>query len=172
MTQQHGRRYEHELAQQLDTVAETDTWVTTAGYSGNSVIDGCDIVVTYMQPDAMLTQINIEAKKRQGTAGKRTLVASLDEIERLQQGTPYWGNSCVALKFDHRQVIVCDPNEILSAIRSECDSPQRPIVNTLSPRLTGSNKISVVKPTTDEWTSARAGNDGQYLYTVIQEWSQ
>jgi len=59
MTQQHGRRYEHELAQQLDSVAETDTWVTTAGYSGNSAIDGCDIVVIqmrfYLQSDPNVT---------------------------------------------------------------------------------------------------------------------
>jgi len=60
MTQQHGRRHEHDLNNSLN-----DVWCTTAGYSGNSASDNCDLVITLSyefvtrkQP----TQYNVEAK--------------------------------------------------------------------------------------------------------------
>jgi len=185
MTQQHGRRYEHTLAQSLNKNTWDDVWVTTAGYSGNSAVDACDLVVTVSPKLATRSeelQYNIEAKKRQGEAGKRTIVfggssdeTGVEEVERLIAGTPPWGRPLIALKWDHRQLFIVDARGVLF----ECDDYEpefnmEPVVRPSSlagmePRITASGSISMIKPDTNQWPSAQAGmEDGKYLADELE----
>jgi len=180
VSQSHGRRYEHELATDIDTVTTDDVWVTTAGYSGNSGIDGCDLVVTTeprwrTQEDAI--QYNIEAKKRKGDAGYRVTVFSgssgdetgEDELQRLVEGTPGWADPLVAIKFSYRQLFVADARWILQFCREEKFDPTIPpaiktAIEDMEPRITRGGSISMIKPKTGVWPSASAGkDDGVYL---------
>jgi len=192
MTQQHGRRYEHSLAHSLNENTWDDVWVTTCGWSGNSAIDGCDIVVT-VSPKLATSheklQYNIEAKKRQGDSGKRTIVFSgsagketgVQEVERLIKGTPDWGQPLIALKWDHRQLYVCDGRSLLAFCEGyenesldeqeqtiiqakEATSDNLQALQNMEPRITPSGSISLVKPDCDRWPSATSGvKDGVYL---------
>jgi len=183
MTQQHGRRYEHKLTKSLEENTWGDVWVTTCGWSGNSAVDACDLVVTVspkLTTNGESLQYNIEAKKRQGTATNRTIVFSgssdesgVEEVQRLIEGTPDWGRPLIALKWDHRQLIVFDAR----ALHAACENyeyEQEPVtikspLSTMEPRLTGSGSISCIKPTTEQWYSAQAGeDDGKYLADQLE----
>jgi hypothetical protein len=176
MTNQHGRAYEHTLANGLTDVCPDEVWSTTAGYSGNSASDHCDIVVALdpklaVRGDTMLHLI--EAKKRNVDSGKRcsnvfaggkTYETGLEELQRFVDNTPSWASSIVALKFDRRKVIVLDALWLLSALGES----KRPIPNDiregvmdiLDPRLTQSDNISMVKPSSDHnWPSSRQSED-------------
>lgn len=169
MTQKHGRRYEHELVNGLDEITNEDVWVTTVGYSGNAAGDGCDVVVTVGVGDTY--QYNIEAKKRQGESGKRisgvfsgsaTDESGLEEVQRLIDTTPPWAKPMVALKMDHRKLIVLDARWIMSEVGGyEHDVPPtaQKRIEMLEPRLTPSNSISMIKPETTFWPSSRASPD-------------
>jgi len=180
MTQQHGRSYEHELAGLVEQASTDYAWVTTCGWSGNSTVDDADIVIT-----ASLTrktrfnpvQYNIEAKKRNGDAGYRLSVASgsqgdetgVEEIQRLIDGTPEWGRALVAIKFDRRKVFVA-PAELLLGIATDQvaeddlgTSAMEQALLAMAPRTTPSDSISMIKPETNVWPSARGEHDGESL---------
>ena len=197
MTQKHGRNYEHTLASALVENTWDDVWVTTCGYSGNSAIDSGDLVVT-VSPKLATSheelQINIEAKKRQGETGKRTIVfggsaseeTGVDEVERLIEGTPSWGKPLIALKWDHRQLFCCDARSLLGLCEGyendslndqqqsiisakESTSPNLTALKAMQPRVTASGSISMIKPSCDEWPAARSGTpDGKYLADVLE----
>lgn len=166
MTQQHGRRFEHELVNGLDEITPEEVWVTSAGYSGNATADDCDLVVTIdpkLATSEETTQYNIEAKKRTGDSGNRVTVfggssgdeTGVDELRRLAESTPEWADPIVAIKFDRRKLSVLDARWVLSA----CDRLDYPIpsgVNVHEARLTPSESVSMVKPTLDTWESSRA----------------
>lgn len=173
MTQQHGRRYEHQLVNGLDDVTPAEVWLTSAGYSGNSAADDCDIVVTVDPKFATrhdTWQFNIEAKRRQGEKGKRISNAisgsskdetGIEELERLIEGTPSWAEPIVALKMDHRKLVVVDARDILryvGRLKQPVSTEALEVLNVLDPRLTPSDNISVVKPETDEWDSAQVAS--------------
>lgn len=164
MTQQHGRRYEHTLCTSLDEITPDEVWVTTAGYSGNSEADACDLVITTDPKYATRNdpvQINIEAKKRQGKSGNRVIIASgsskgdsgVDEILGLIEGTPDWADPIVAIKFDRRKLIVLDARHLLAAV-GELKYPIPDSVRLFDVRSTDSGSLSMRKPTLENWTSA------------------
>lgn len=183
MTQQHGRSYEHSLSGEIDEATTKDAWVTTSGYSGNASIDACDIVVT-VNPAATTRgqnlQYNIEAKKRQAKSGKRcssvfgggkTDETGVAELVRFIEHTPSWATSIVVLSFDHRAPVVMDARLLVTWLSRQTDasceafeqvkvilpSPdQERLLKALSPRVTPSENISMVKPETDELDSATA----------------
>jgi len=167
-----GRRYEHSLVNGLDKVSSGDVWVTTAGYSGNSEADGCDVVVT-VDPKLLTSnepqQFNIEAKLRQGEGGKRvsnvfsgseTDETGVEELKRLVLTTPGWADPIVALKFDHRKLVVLDARWILDAIGERDQyiplNIKEGILDVLSPRTTPSGNVSMIKPDLSDWESSRA----------------
>jgi len=172
MTQQHGRRYEHKLVNSLDDITPPEVWLTSAGYSGNSKADDCDIVVT-VDPGFVVRgetrQYNIEAKRRQGESGKRISGAftgsssgetGIEELQRLIEGTPSWADPIVALKMDRRKLAVIDARWLLSRLDvleyAYPSSVDEDVFDVLQPRLTASDSISVIKPETSEWPSATA----------------
>jgi len=88
-----------------------------------------------------------------------------DELLRFANGVPDWAQPVVALKFDHRKLLVLDPRHILSALDLDSDSESdedwekfypSSRVRLCEPRLTPSDNISMVKPTLDDWTSSQA----------------
>lgn len=164
-----GRKYEHTLVNGLEDVTPQEVWVTSCGYSGNAVADASDMVVTvdpYLCTRFEQGQYNIEVKKRQGESGNRTTVfdgsssgdSGLDEVETFVASTPSWSDAIIAIKFDHRKLLVLDGEELLSALGQR----KHPMVNDqhtltlLEPRLTDGENISMVKPTLREHESARA----------------
>lgn len=183
MTQQHGRRFEHRLTGELSDVTTQDVWCTTCGYSGNSAVDACDIVVT-MDPAVSRRggplQYNIEAKKRQAEtekrcssvfAGSENDETGVEELRRFIAATPSWGTPIVVLSFDHRAPVVFDarmigtwlaerteePYKSLGTIKPIRPSPkQERLLEALAPRVTPSGNISMVKPDTDTLDSATA----------------
>jgi len=166
VTQQHGRRHEHDLNNSLNNVTTNDVWCTTAGYSGNSASDNCDLVVTVdplfcTQEDEL--QYNIEAKKiTRGEAGNRVSVftgssgdeSGLDEVTRLVDSTPDWAQPVITLKFSRKKLVVLDARGLLAAV-GERKYPVSETVEMLEPRLTRSDNVSVVSPTLECWESAR-----------------
>lgn len=179
-----GRSYEHELVNSLDEVTPPEVWLTSAGYSGNSKADDCDIVVTIdpgFTTRGETWQYNIEAKKRQGESGKRISGAftgsskdetGVEEMQRLIESTPSWADPIIALKMDHRKLVVLDARWILDAV-DVIDYPvpalvEEGIIDTLAPRTTPSDSISVVKPETDELDSAQvAPTDAEVLAEAL-----
>jgi len=172
MTQQHGRKYEHTLVNTLTMVTPDEVWATTVGYSGNAKTDACDVIVS-VDPH-LCTRFEdglycIEAKKRRAESGKRFSAFSgsaddesgLEEIERFIDGTPDWGQSIVALKVNRRKLFVLDAKRLLRILRGE-ESPEGQYT-VLQPRLTKSDNVSMVKPTTDEWPSATKAKADEYV---------
>lgn len=177
MTQQHGRTYEHTLSRELDAATTSDVWVTTAGYSGNAAVDACDVVVT-VDPKVRLAsetpQYNVEAKKRQGEGGKRVSgvfggsgdETGLAELWRLVDATPRWADPIVVVAFDHRKPVVLDARWLLYELDDRdhyAGTVNAAPLDALDPRLTPSNNVSMIKPTLDEWPSARASPDDGYV---------
>jgi len=135
MTQQHGRRYEHQLTGELSAATTRDVWCTTAGYSGNSAVDACDIVVTMDPAVATVggpSQYNLEAKKRQAETGKRCASVfggsrggenddetGVEELGRFIEATPSWATPIVVLSFDHRAPVVADARMIATWLREQ-----------------------------------------------------
>lgn len=176
MTQKHGRRYEHQLTNGIDEITPEEVWTSTVGYSGNSSGGGSDITIT-VDPKLLTRgetrQFCIEAKKRQGEAGKRTICfdgsksgdTGVDEIEDLIDSTPPWGQSACVITFDRRRPLIVEPRKLLSDAGVEpYASEMTPYsryddTEVFAPRVTDSDSISLVKPETDDWPSATASDE-------------
>lgn len=181
MTQQHGRSYEHELAGKIVDASTDYAWVTTCGYSGNSTIDDADLVITSLTNRNTRfnpVQYNIEAKKKRGEAGYRVSDAisgsrgdesGVEELQRLIDGTPEWGRAQVAIKFNRRLVFVVPAELLLGVATGELDeddlgtSEMEQALLSMKPKTTPSDSISMIKPETDVWPSARGEDDGEYV---------
>lgn len=167
MTQQHGRRHEHDLNNSLNQVTTDDVWCTTSGYSGNSSSDNCDLVVSLSPQYATTkqqTQFNLECKKiTSGKSGNRSILFSgssggetgVDELYRLIESTPNWGQPVVTVKFSRRKLVVMDARGLHAAVSPNEFVPSER-VEMLEPRATDSGSISVVKPELDYWESSSA----------------
>jgi len=164
---QHGRRHEHDLNNSLNEVTTNDVWCTTAGYSGNSASDNCDLVVTLdplFATQENELQYNVEAKKiTSGKSGNRSMLfqgsssgeTGVGEVKRLVESTPDWGQPVITAKFSHRKLIVIDARGLLAAM-DEYDWPVSDTVEMLAPRDTKTDNVSVVMPTLDDWESSTA----------------
>jgi len=167
VSNQHGRRHEHDLNNSLNEVTTNDVWSTTSGYSGNAESDNCDLIVTVSpkyQTRQEKRQINIEAKKiTSGKAGNRTILFSgssggetgVEELYRLIESTPDWGQPVVTVKFSRRKLVVIDARGLHAAVSPNEFHPSER-VEMLEPRATDSGSISVVKPELDYWESSSA----------------
>lgn len=167
MTQKHGRRHEHDLNNSLNNVTTNDVWCTSAGYSGNSASDNCDLVVSLSPQYATTTeqtQFNIECKRiTSGKAGNRSMLfqgssggeTGVDELWRLIETTPDWGQPVVTVKFSRRKLVVVDARGLHAAVGPNEFAPSER-VEMLEPRATDSGSISIVKPELDYWESSSA----------------
>jgi len=167
-----GRRYEHDLAAAIDEATSEAVWVTTAGYSGNSRIDACDLVVTVAPeyaPTLTQHQFNVEVKKLNGAADNRTTVFSgsskewtgVDELHALRRATPAWGTGVVVVRWDHRAPAVLTVDHLSAALDTDTD------VDIHGARATKRGNVSMVKPTTDDHPSAQAVDEGAYVATAL-----
>jgi len=175
MTQQHGRAYEHELVTGLTDATTSDVWSTTTGYSGNSIADDCDMVVTvspHLCTSREDAQYNIEAKRcRRGERGKRISnvfsgsregESGLEELQRFVEGTPSWATPIVALKMSYCKLFVLHGGRLYDGVCMETEwTDGEPALSVLDPQLTPSDNISMRKPTTEQWDSARAAQNDE-----------
>lgn len=182
MTQQHGRRYEHDLVNRVDEITTDGVWVTTAGYSGNAESDDCDMVVT---TDPMKTgrvnQYNVEAKKRNGKPGRRISniftgskdgETGLEELKRLTTSAPLWAVAVVVLKMNRRKVMVIPARDLLCEVMEDVtvgdiDSRVEQLFAITQPRTTGSDNISMIKPETDDWPSATKAAEDAVVFAEV-----
>jgi len=162
-----GRNYEHELTNGLDEVTPPEVWTATVGWSGNADRDNCDIVALV---DPKLTtrhepySYHIEAKKRSGKEGRRIRVfrgskdeeTGIEELRRLVETTPDWGDPIVVVSFDRREVIVLDARWLLWELGEANGIAPPDSVRTHGVDVTDGGSVVMVKPTLDDWQSGRA----------------
>lgn len=161
-----GKRYELDLKNSIIEATNEHVTAMRPDYSGNSKHSVADIRVTVDKGarfgDGSVEDYYIEAKKRSGPQGQRQRVLSgsskgqsgKEELNDLIMGTPSWAEPRVAVKFDHRELIVLDAKELLFDIEDpEYMSDQF----NHGARLTPANSVSMVKPTLGEWNSTSAG---------------
>lgn len=154
----------------LDDVTPSEVWVGTLGYSGNSASGDCDFVITVSPKLATKTeasQYNGEAKKVQAESGKRTTVFSgssgdesgMEEVKRLVESTPSFVTPILAIKFDHRKLVVLDARHLVYELSDgECGILPPDSVCLHDARLTPSENISMRKPELSQWKSATAAD--------------
>jgi len=105
----------------------------------------------------------IEAKKVQAESGRRKVVfrgsssdeSGVGELQRLDDETPEWADAVLAIKFDHRELIVLNVRHLLSAL-GVVDAPVPGMVGVHEARLTDAGNVSMRKPTLDSHRSATA----------------
>lgn len=160
-----GRRLEHSLATSLNKV-ETDVRAFTCGYSGNSSIEGAaDVIV--LKPVDQITNVAsaffMEVKSYSGERGKRiTLQASgddtfIDQLEELIENTPTYAQEILAVKLDRCELVLFLPEQFLDEAQKRADGEDVDSDHPFVPRVTDGGNVSIRKPQTDEWPTARSG---------------
>lgn len=171
-----GRTYELDMVREIN--AATDPrWVHAAvpDHSGNAADTYYDLEVMYYAQREWFQANLVELKKRTADEGYRCIVMSggndgetgLEELQRLIDNCPNWGDPWVAIKFDHRELIVLHGEDLHEGLTGDTrrgygewisvDPPEW--FDHLSPRLTSSDSISMVKPELEWWDSSTAGED-------------
>jgi hypothetical protein len=149
----------------MNQVAE-DVRAFTMGYSGNSSIEGAaDVIV--LTPNDQFAKVAsayfIEAKSYSGERGKRiTLQASggdsfTDQLEELVENTPEYAQPILALKLDHCELVLFMPQAFLEEAQDRADGKDVESNHPFVPRTTDTGNVSIRKPETDEWPTARSG---------------
>ncbi len=165
-SQKRGKSYETELSQ--DIYEETDHTLLPEpiGYSGNHNIPAPDIRID----DG--TKIHAFELKR--TTSDRISVTydptdrGKDDLHQLIQYAREYPRTVVpyvGVRFTQRQLLIAKlwlgaPNDE-AVIRSATKTAPTDV------RLTRAGNLSIHKPDTDEWPSARKGDDVQYLLETI-----
>jgi len=174
-----GRRYEHELTNGLDKVTPPEVWTATVGWSGNANRDNCDIVVL-IDPKLQTRHAysyHIEAKKRSGKEGNRIVVfggskseeTGIEELRRLVETTPDWGQPVVVVSFDRRKPITLDARWLLHELGEQNGVAPPASVQMHSVDVTDSGLVVMVKPTLAEWDSASASpSDGTVVARQLE----
>lgn len=176
-----GKQYELDLKKAINSA--TNHWVKAhrPDFSGSSAGEVADLIVLWQaerysqqrpsgHPERHVAYI--ESKKRQGEGGKRTTVMSgssndqsgLKELRELRMEAPGWVDTYVAIKFDHRELVVLDAEALEHWLRRDEEGWGHEQYDGLeigrnfhSARLTPLDNISMVKPSLDWWPSSAAG---------------
>lgn len=157
-----GRRLEHKLATSMNQVAP-DVRAVTCGYSGNSSIEGAADVIVLTPNDQferVATAYFMEVKSYSGERGKRlTLKASgddsfTDQLNDLVDNTPSYGQAILALKLSRCELALFVPEAFLEEAQAGEDVDSD---HPFAPRMTDTGNVSIRKPQTDEWPTARSG---------------
>lgn len=171
-----GRTYELDIKRDAHADVDTDfVHVALGDYSGVAADTYYDLEIVYPNGHAEICGAFTELKKRSGDEGKRVTImdgsssgeSGLDELERLIEGTPNWGDPYLVVKFDHREVIVLHAeylHKVLTEDDVDCFDDVHPTYKgaeegTHGARLTPSDNISMVKPELSYWPSSNAGVD-------------
>lgn len=174
-----GRDYELDLLRDVrDVVDDRYVWATLPDYSGVAAGTFCDLAIIFgVDYHGHVHGAFIEVKKRKGEEGYRKTVMSgsskgetgREELERLIDGCPNWGEPYVAIKFDHREIIVLHAKDLLYYLengeepaeysREGANSSWDAEQNFHDARFTDSDSISMRKPALSYWESSTAGAD-------------
>lgn len=151
-----GNSYEHTLTNEIQARSSQAVFAGRIDYSGNSKYGFADIAVIWSNYNDLHTSgAFLEAKKRSAEAGKRTNVASVEEVESLVDGCPTWGRPYLAVKFPNRELIILNARTLLLKL------DDREVISGQvgAPKRTRGDNISMRKPELDDWPSAQSGAD-------------
>lgn len=170
-----GKGKTYELTTKKKINAATHEWVKAhrPDYSGSSVGEVADLMVVWeanryeaQQPSGHAERFvhYTELKKRSAKDGNRATVMSgadeesgKEELRRLLNESPSWTEQSLAVKFDHRELIVLDARELYMNL-VEGPFPEEHEWEWHGARLTPSGNISMRKPSLDDgWPSSTAG---------------
>lgn len=110
-----GRTYELDMVRDLNAYLDTDAVFTSAlDYSGGAADSDADIALMWMKGRESPCLDLVELKKRQGDDGNRVIVmggsgtdeTGRSELRRLVDAGPTFADSWLAVKFDHRALVV------------------------------------------------------------------
>lgn len=143
-----GRRFELSLKNNICEYTTDNVDAFVVGYSGNSNHAVADVVVLY-ENDYGLTAAYIELKKRKAKKGNRATVLSgssntdsgVDELRTLVDETPPWASPAVGVKFNRKQLLILEAEQLLYAVENDLEYNQ----HGLEARSTTSNNISMRK---------------------------
>jgi len=121
-----GRRFELDTKNSIMEHTADSVVALAPDYSSNSLYSVADIAVFY-ENDYGLTGTFLELKKRQATKGNRATVLSgssvgqngVDELQSLVDGTPPWANAAVVVKFNRKQAVVVEADQLLYAMEND-----------------------------------------------------
>jgi len=158
-----GRTFELTLSNNISDNTNNSIDSTTSGYSGNSSSGVADVIILW-ESQGCGKAAYVEAKKRGGSAGNRTIMMNgssdgdtgLDELRTLVHGSPDWATVAIALSWPHRELVTLDAEKLLSHLEGKTTYPA---ADRHGARLTDAENISMVMPTLDDWESATAGED-------------
>jgi hypothetical protein len=191
-----GRTFELDTVREITAATDSDhVWSSALDYSGGAADSDADIEVLYHKSRDVVEFHLLELKKRQGKGGNRVIVmeggggdeTGREELTRLVDAGPSWARSWLAIKFDHRALVVVPatwvyeqvvdaPDELPTDYRKRNEVPseaaQRYVRRTsgpyyweptdeierLAPRLTDADSLSMVKPSLEWWDSSTAGD--------------
>jgi hypothetical protein len=156
-----GRTFELSLSNDISNKTDNTIDSTTSGYSGNSSSGVADVIVLW-ENHGCGHAAYVEAKKRDGKGGNRTIVmdgssgddSGLDELQTLVSGAPSWATVAMAVNWPRRELVTLDAEKLLSHLQGETSYPD---AERHGARLTDVDNISMVMPTLDDWESATAG---------------
>lgn len=172
-----GRKYELEIKNSInEAIDQRFVWATNPDYSGVSKGTTCDLAVIHGTNYHNHTHGNfIELKKRRAKEGYRCTVmegssddeTGLEELERLIDGCPNWGEPYVVIKFNNREIIVIHAKDLHHYLLNDevaekwtGDAPSttwRAETKMHDARLTDEDSISMRKPALSYWESTTSG---------------
>ena len=143
-----GKRFELSLKNNICANTTDNVDALRPDFSGSSNHTVADVVVLY-ENDWGLTAAYIELKKRQAKKGNRATVmagsskgdSGMDELRALVDGTPPWASPAVGVKFNRKQLIVLEAENLLYAMGNDLQFDQ----HGLEARTTKAGNISMRK---------------------------
>lgn len=171
-----SKQYENEVAKEMHRETGNAVRVYTAGYSGNNA---------FPQPDIHVATENMNHDlELKGPIAKDTVVVEDEDLEQLVACQNGYTAVYLVVKFPHREPLVIRYYGALSgssaaddglgewaeksiperfeALAPDCFNPRTSTANK-----SGTTRLYLDKPETDEWTSTRAGRDD--VTTIIEE---
>lgn len=173
-----GRQFELDMVRDINSVTDSDmVFCATLDYSGVASDSDADLVLSWWQEREWYALHLIELKKRSGEDGKRFETHPLSgstpeqdgakELARLASTGPNHADRWLALKPDHRELVVVNATWLQDYINDDIEGayfpswkkPSDDVVEAVSPRLTPGGNVSMTKPSLDVWQSSSAGKD-------------
>jgi len=161
-----GRRDELSLYNDISRNTTDEVHAAVSDYSGGAASSFCDLEVYYPTPNSQQCSIGaafVEWKNYAGDSGNRTRITGSsqgetgsEELIRLCEKTPPWGDPYFGINWSNREGVVFRADQLLEAMENgESAAPH-------SARTTGAGHVSIRKPTLDEWPSQSSGKESWY----------
>lgn len=156
-----GRQYELDMQRELREYVDSDTvHVALPDMSGSASGSYYDLEIINVDRDLAAF---VELKKRKGERGNRSRIMQgghegengIQELTRLVDGAPVWGQTFLGIKFRNCELIVLDAWSLRKHVTQ--GTYHDDWIEDHGARLTDGGNISMVKPELEDWPSATAG---------------